>query len=491
MPRIVISPGTMRLIRFAVFFLVLLLQACSRNQAPKPDVILLHTGRLNGNVYPLSLQSISPLQHYPYLAGYIAQVRKEAAQSGAQVFVVDLGDSLCGSFASHVTGSENMVTFFNTVGYDAIILSNLDANVPEAALSKLKCKVLSPFVAPDGAGSLPPAGGRFQEGDIPLFLLANFYGDTDPASQPQRFPAKFGALSSGVRPVRDYSPTLKALGPRPEGSLTMMSWMKFEPAATPPEPMLERLRGLDVNVILAHRIYEKNEREAWQSRGFVDWRPPVSLNILRNNGGFALARMDLAREGKDWRVVRHELIPMTANNAAPDPAVVGVIESFADPIRKADSPLYDLPEPLGAARILDIYMAALTTVPGTQAVAYSQESIRSDWSKGPLRASAVFNSLPWTTALVQLTLSAGQLQDLAHSARFRVVALQPIPDGDIRVTSSRFFAQLIASQPGFEGTAITEIPATNEFDFFLSYLKANPSAVSEGLPIGWSAIGRP
>ncbi len=478
--------------RFKTFILLaaLGLTSCSRVSAPKPEVIILHSGRIRGNVYPLGLQNLSPIQHYPYLVGYIAKVRREAELTGAQVFVVDLGDSMGGSFASHVTGSENMTAFFNAAGYDAVLLSNLDASVPPAAIQKLKCKVLSPFYCANGPQSLPPAGARWDKKDLSLFLLANFYGDTDPATHPERFPAGFGSLTEGVVPVRDYQRVLESLGPRPENALTLFSWMKFEPSSKPPEKFLESLGNLGVNAVLAHRIYGSKEREAWQSNAFLDWKPPVSLNILRNNGGFALARLDLAREGDGWKVLSHELVPMTSNNNPPDEKVVAEIEKFAPQIQSADSPVCEVPTPAGAARILEIYMAALATLPGTEAVAYSQESIRSDWGAGTLRASQLFNTLPWNTGLVQMKVPADRLRSLADSGIVRILS-KAAGDGTVCVTTSQFFSQLISRQPGLQGVEVTALPQASEYDFFRDYLKANPGAIASGPPAGWSSPGTP
>ncbi|MCK9589717.1 MAG: hypothetical protein WC076_11815 [Terrimicrobiaceae bacterium] len=466
------------------------LASCSKPASPKPDAILLHSGRIRGNVYPASLQDISPLQYYPYLAGYIQKVREEAKAGGAQVFVVDLGDSLGGSFAAHVTGSQNMTAFFNGAGYDAIMLSNLDASVPESAIREFHGKVLSPFQGPVGTSPMPPAGARLEKGGTTLFFLSNFYGNTEPSSQPGRFPTSFGPFKEGVRPVRDYSGVLKSLGPKPEKSLTVFGWMKFEPAAKPPEALLGNLRELGVDAILAHRIYGHKEREAWQANGFVDWKPPVSLNILRNNGGFAIARLDLAREGRGWKVLRHELVPMTANNTPADAKMIAEIEKFSGVIQAADSPLCELPAPVGMDRILDIYMAALATVPGTNAVAYSGESIRSDWRTGTLRASAVFNSIPWNTGLVQIKLTPGQLQSLAEAKILRV-AKRTDDGGPVFLTTSKFFSQLIAQQPHLENVEVVELPQTSEFDFFLDYLKANPGAIFSGPAPGWSILTPP
>lgn len=474
---------------------VLALGACSRPAEPKPEVILLHSGRMRGNVYPLSLQNISPLQHYQFLAGYVRAVREEAAKSGAKVFLVDLGDSLGGSFASHVTGSRNMVTFFNEAGYDAVMLSNLDADVPEEALAALKAKVLSPFLGPDGQAAVEgtSAGGKWDLGGLPVYLLANFYGDTDPAAAPGRFPEKFGPHAGGVAPVRDYPAVLQALGSRPAGALTLLAWMKFEPSEQVPEEFLRMLRENRIDAILAHRIYGSNEREAWQASGFVDWNPPVSLNILRNNAGFVLARMDMARVDGGWRVLRHELVPMTANAAPADGAVVAAVEAFSGAIRAADAPLGALAEPAGPEKILEIYMGALASVPETDAVAYSADSIRSDWPAGELRASTVFNSLPWTSGLFRITLDRARLDELGAMGSLRV-AVAPVEaggeSGTVRLTTSQFFASLITRRLNLPPEAVEALPETSEFDFFVAYLQREPGALTGSPLSGWEILER-
>jgi hypothetical protein len=256
--------------------------ACSKRAADSPDVIVLQSGRIRGNVYPAELQNIAPLQHYAYLAGYVKKVRKKAARTGAKVVLVDLGDSLGGSFASHATGCENMVTYFNETGYDVVALGNLDNNIPAAALAKIKAKVLCPFAAPDGK---PAAAGtqfaaRADLHGLPIEVLANFYGDIPRASAPERFPTWFGTTGSSVEPVRDYTAIVQQLGPRPTGTLSLLTWMKFESPKNPPTVFLAQLEKLGIDAILAHRIYSGRERDAWSEKSFYDWKPPVSENIL-------------------------------------------------------------------------------------------------------------------------------------------------------------------------------------------------------------------
>ncbi len=462
---------------------------CTEKAEETADVIVLQSGRIRGNVYPRSLQNIAPLQHYPYLAGYVAKVRQEAAASGAKVLLVDLGDSLGGSFASHVTQSGNMVDFFNDVGYDAIVLGNLDNNVPAEALAKLKPIVLSPFAAPDGASAVANTsfGTRVDLAGVPIEILANFYGDTALSEYPERFPTWFGDTPGEVSPVRDYAAVIDGLGPRPTGTLTILTWMKFESPKDPPTAFLKTLADLRVDAILAHRIYSSGERDVWSESTLYDWTPPVSENILRNNGGFTLARLDLKRDGDTWRVLRQELLPMTANTAPADEALLKRIASYADPITQADRPLDELRDPVPEDQILRGYLSALTEIPGTQVAAYSRQSIRSDWPAGPLNAARVFNSLPWTTALVQLSLDPEQLAALGELSGMVLLRKADLPaDAIVTVTTSRFFASLLAEQIGLSAADIRPTTATSEFDAFIDYLDAAPKPLTFALPEGWT-----
>ncbi len=474
-----------------VLLTVFLGAGCSEQPAETPDVIVLQSGRMRGNVYPKSLQSIASLQHYPYLAGYVKQVREEAKKTGARVVLVDLGDSLGGSFASHATQSSNMVDFFNELGYDAIVLGNLDNNVPPDALARLEPIVLSPFAAPDGTSAVAGTkfGTRLDLDGVPIDLLANFYGDVSRAQFPERFPTWFGNTDEEVTPVRDYAAVLKSLGDRPAGALTLLTWMKFESPKNPPEAFLKNLADLDVNAILAHRIYSAGEREVWSEQTFYDWTPPVSENILRNNGGFTLARLDLKRDGDTWRVLSQSLLPMTANTAPADNAITEKIASFADAISTADRTIDELRDPVAEDQILRGYLAALTTIPGTQIAAYSRQSIRSDWPAGTLNASRVFNSLPWTTSVVQLSLTPDQLTALGRLSGMVFLRQKDLPaDATATVTTSRFFASLIADQLGLPATALQSTPATSEFDTFVDYLVAAPKPLTFAFPEGWTFV---
>lgn len=467
------------------------LSSCNRPTAETPDLIVLQTGRLRGNVYPPSLQAISPLQHYPYLAGYVRHVREEAARTGAKVLLVDLGDSLGGSFASHATGYGNMVTFFNTLDYDAVMLGNLDNNLLPETLSAVEAVVLNPFAnaAGEPATEGTKFGARLDLDGLPAEVLANFYGDTARKELPDRFPVWFGNTSSGVYPLRDYSDVVKNLGDRPPGTFTTLAWMKFESPKNPPTAFLESLSALGIDAILAHRIYSGRERDIWTQETYYDWTPPVSENILRNNGGFTLARLNLKKEGDTWKVLSQELVPMTANTAARDEKVVAAISKFSAQIEKADTFIFELPENVSEEDILVSYLTALSQIPDTDVAVYSKNSVRNNWPSGRLTASRVFNSLPWTTSIVQMSLTPDQLQQLGEIGGIvflRKDGLDPL--APVTVTTSRFFASVLMERLDLPPDSMRDSGEVSEFDYFVQHLTDSPKPLVFTVPTGWEFI---
>jgi hypothetical protein len=475
-----------------------LFSGCQKKQTETPDLIVLQTGRLRGNIYPLSLQDIAPLQYYPLLAGYIRAVRAEADSVGAEVLLLDLGDSLDGSFASLSTQSQNVVRFFNILEYDAILLGNLDNDVSPGVLEKINATKLSPFLGPDGrpamagtsvAAILPPDENR----STPVYVISNFYGDTDFDEFPDRFPSAFGSWPEGVLPDRDPAAALAALGERPPGALTLFAWMKFEDPKSPPEEFLSSLREAGVDAVVAHRVYGSAEIDRWAESGPVDWNPPVSQNILRQNAGFSIARMDLKKQAGGWKVLQQQIIPMIANNAQPDESLIASEEAFADQIRRADRVLGELAAPWEAADILQSFLVALTEIPRADVVVYSPQSVRADFPAGTLTSSRLFGALPWNTPVVSFELPAALLPDLMERnsgwSWWGKNGGGEIPtDESVTIVTSRFFATILRRQSGLlPPPAVAEV-APSEFEFFQDFLKDHEIKSPPERPSTWSDL---
>ena len=173
---------------------------------PRPEsasLIILQTGCLHGNIYPVSLNYAAPRQSYQYISAYVNSVREEAAKTGAEVVLFDFGNSLSGSFASEILDSENVATFFNKVGYDAIILGNQDIQLPTKSLSDVRVPMLNPFRLK--RSDYPPAVRSdsivLKKGRLEIRLFAVFC--PDPSSAWPLTAASLPPGSRGCRFARD------------------------------------------------------------------------------------------------------------------------------------------------------------------------------------------------------------------------------------------------------------------------------------------------
>jgi 2',3'-cyclic-nucleotide 2'-phosphodiesterase (5'-nucleotidase family) len=441
-------------------------------------LIVLHTGRMFGNVYPQETRTIAPLQHYPYLASYVKQVRAEAAASGARVLLLDSGDSLGGSFASYATGSANVATLFNTLAYDAVFLGNLDANLDPRAIQQLRMPVLVPFVRPDGTAPLPDASPAraIDVSGLTVILAANFYGDTPASQYPQRFPMWFGPDYLPVEPVRTLLDWIPPLARSHPGAPILFHWMKFESPAEVPA-LVHQLKDLGVTAILAHRIYNSDTRDTWNQRDYSAWPLPVSENILRQNGGFTVARLDLVRRSGAWTAQGpHRIIQLTANTAPPDPDIIAAINQFAPAIRQADRPLAQLPQALSETDFLPRYAALLGATTPCDAVLYAASSIRAPLPADTLTANRLYAALPWTAPLASLQLDAAQWDQAARGLHAWKRPDAPAT-GTLRVTTSLYTARLLQTQLALPADAVRILEGGTEFDHAARAIATHPELI--------------
>lgn len=461
-----------------------LLGGCAEKKSEQPDAIILHTGRLLGNINPAKAGKAVSLQHYPYLSAYVKKVRAEAAEQKIPVFLIDLGDSLGGSFASYALKGENMVQFFNDLEYDALCLGNLDGDVDPETIAALKAPVLSPFLDQQGEPAMPGtklAVELAKEG-VTLDLAANFYGLTKADDHPLRFPASFGPSEGRPVPVRDY--TLMANGFRNKKAIKVLSWMKFEGAGPSETNFLKSLSKMGFDLILAHRIYGNDKKDAWTTNTLLESDPPASINILRSNSGFTVARVDLKRRGDSWHVIQQSITPMTANSVEADPEIVQQMGKFAPVITAADREVAILGAPWKAEDILELYLSALTEVPGADVAAYSLDSVRTGWAKGKLHTSQVFNSLPWRNDVVTVTLPREKLPELKDLGGLALIQRPDLPE-TVSLVTSRFFARLITQHPGLENVTVASAGPGLEFEFFVKFIQSHDSLEAAKSHEGW------
>ncbi len=455
--------GLTCLVTMAVFVLSGVFASCKQAGKTAPDLIILQTGRLRGNVYPAESSHVGAVPYFAFIAGYVRQVREEAEAVGADVLLVDLGDSMDGSFASYMTGTANMAEFFNALGYDAVALGNLDSSVTSEALARLKMPVLCPFVDASARVALPeaslattiikPRAGK-------ITLVANFFGGVDPAGDPAQFPTSFGGVSP-VAPFRNYDNLSGSIPDWEEADLRIATWMKFEPGSSQTEAFAKKLKQQGVDLVLAHRIYDRKHAEGWQVEKLDTLALPVTMNILRHNSGFVLARTDLKRSDAGWRILETKLLPMTASMASMDHDIVQHVERlFGDILARSDAVLTTLDAGLSREELLDSAHKALhaATQGQTDATLYSLASVRMELRPGPLRLGQLYDALPWTDPVVIVEMPA---ETAAGWAAERGLDLRMSEgqagsaSGVLRVATTRFFAELLAARDSREAPAMT------------------------------------
>jgi hypothetical protein len=482
--------GMIRLNWFGIFIVAactLLWAGCSFQ--PEERVIVLHTGRMFGNAWPLSLRQVAPIQHYPRLAGCIRGIRQEAARLRAQVVLIDSGGSLFGSFASYVTGGRNMTALFNYLDYDAVCLDNLDSSVHESVIRDLKARVLCPFVTESGKSALLGAvtEARIEKADLTVILAANFLGQTGREDSPLKFPVRFGG-NAPVFPALDHERRIKNNWPQSALSLALFHWMKFEPGTPETTAFMTQIEREGIfDAILAYRVESAGQTPSWPQPIEVATlsRLPFSMNFSRRNGGFSLARLDLIRQGGRWRAKDVRLLQMTANTALADQGVKQVIEQFAAPIRNADALLTRLPEARSVPQLLDAYMLALSRLSSCNAVLCAQGCIRSDIEVGPLTASRLFDALPWTGDILTIQLSQPEFHSILAVPGLRILRKKDFTAPVVLVTTE-FFAGILTQRFGFDPARFEPASNKTEFEYFRDHVQAYGARAFEGaMPQGW------
>lgn len=436
---------------FGVPLLSGLLTSCKQSEKHAPNLIVLQTGRLRGNVLPIESSGRGAIPYFAYISGYVKQVREEARMMGADVLLVDLGDSMDGSFTSYMTGTANMAEFFNALDYDAVVLGNLDSSVTSEALARLKMPVLCPFVDDQERSPIPDAriGTTINKPLVgQIALVANFFGEVDPSSQPAQFPNSFGGVSP-IKPFRNYERLDVQVPGWKDADLRLATWMKFEPQQLETNAFAEKLAQERADLALAHRIYDRKHAEGWQLERLDAMPLPITMNILRHNSGFLLARTDLVRSGSGWKVLDAKLVPMTANLAPLDESLMSRIENlFGDMMTKADATLATLDRDLTREDLLDWAHGALARVATNRADAtlYSLASIRIQIKAGLLRLGDLYDALPWSDPVVIIALPASEAVELAKARELdlRISESQATTSkGMLRIATTRFFANML------------------------------------------------
>jgi hypothetical protein len=367
----------------------MMLSGCGRQSEPA-SLILLQTGCLRGNIYPVSLNYAAPRQSYQYISAYVRSVREEAAKSGAEVILFDSGNSLGGSFASEVLNSENVATFFNKVGYDAIILGNQDIQLPLNSLNEVRVPMLNPFRL-ERAGHPPPAridSIVLKKGRLEVRLFAVFCPD-----QSSGWPLTPASLPRGVQPAG-----LPVIAQTGQASHVLNVCVALNG---------DFFRRPDLVKLLAHSGVDVLSGEAPGTRYEADIpqdpsRPEMILsqNFCSERGEDYVARIDLHQTLKGWRADQQQLVRMSGEVVHADKGLVEDLLPFSQRLARSNRLVVTLKQPLDQNAIRDLIGRALDKIePGAAWILPKGDG---KWEAGPLYLSDIFDAVPWNDEVVVL-----------------------------------------------------------------------------------------
>jgi hypothetical protein len=409
-----------------------MLAGCGR-RSESVRLIILQTGCLHGNVYPVSLNHAAPRQTYQYISAYVRSVREEAAKTGARVVLFDSGNSLYGSFAAQVLDSENVATFFNKVGYDAVVLGNQDIQLPKKSLSQVHAPILNPF-RPEHSDDPSPVRSDpivLKKGRLEIRLFAVFFAD-----QSSKWPWTSSSIPPGVEP--GGWPVIDQAG-HDIHVLNVCAALNLNFSLRPDLVKILALSG--VNVLSGEATGDEANLPADPSHPEVI----LSQNSCSDRGGDYVARIDLRQTPKGWRADRRQLVRMGGEVVHADKGVVEELLPLSRRLARLNHPVVTLTNPLDQSAIRELTAKALDKLePGAGWILPKggQDEI---WEAGPLYLSDIFDLFPWDEEVVVLTGLRPDFSDLTQYYWIRPVGLTNV------VITLRSIAVRLSRDQGFNG----------------------------------------
>lgn len=368
-----------------------MLFGCGRRSEPV-SLIILQTGCLHGNIYPVSLSHSVPRQTYQYISAYVRSVREEAAKTGAEVVLFDSGNSLSGSFASEMLDSENVATFFNKVGYDAIVLGNRDIRLTKRSLSEVQVPMLVPFRS-EHSGD-PPASRNdsivLKKGRLEVRLFAVFCPD-----ESSGWPLTAGSVPTGVDVVR-----VPMVSQTNHGRPTLNVCVALNADFSRQPDLVERLVQTGADVLSGQTAETRDEADLPTDpspAGVV-----LSQNFCFGRGETYVARIDLHKTPKGWRADRKQLVRMRGDVVHADKGVVEAIVPLGQRLAAVNHLVVTLDQLKDSSAIREIIGRALDRIQPGAGWLLPEGETGALWEPGPLYLSDIFDAMPWDDQIVVL-----------------------------------------------------------------------------------------
>ena len=424
----------------ALMSCAMMLSGCGRRSEPV-SLIILQTGCLHGNIYPVSLSHSAPRQTYQYISAYVRSVREEAAKTGAEVVLFDSGNSLSGSFASEVLDSENVATFFNKVGYDAIVLGNEDIRLTKRSLSEVQTPMLVPFRSE--RSSDPPAPRNesivLKKGRLEVRLFAVFCPD-----ESSGWPLTPGSVPTGIDAVQ-----VPVINQTSHGRSTLNVCVALNADFSRQPELVERLLQTGVDVLSGQTADTRSEADLPTDASLAG--VVLAQNFCFGRGETYVARIDLHKTPKGWRADRKQLVRMRGDVVHADKGVVEAIVPLGQRLAAANHLVVTLDHLKDSNAIREIIGRALDRIQPNAGWLLPEGDTGAIWEPGPLYLSDIFDAMPWDDQIVVLTGLRPDYSEL--SKRYWI---RPIGETDALITLQSIADRLRGGQGSPGGNVQTK-----------------------------------
>jgi len=370
----------------------MMLSGCNR-RSESVSLIILQTGCLHGNVYPVSLSHAAPRQSYQYISAYVNSVREEAAKTGAEVVLFDSGNSLCGSFASEILDSENVARFFNKVGYDAIILGNQDIQLAVKSLSEVRAPMLNPFrlKRSDYPSAIQSHSIVLKKGRLEVRLFAVFCPD-----QSSAWPLTPASIPPGVEAAG--LPVIDQTG-HAGHALNVCVALNGDFFRRP--DLVNILAQTGADVLSGIAVGARHDADLAPDPSHPD--VVLSQNFCSERGGDYVARIDLRETLKGWRADRQQLIRMCGEVVHADKGIVEELLPLSQRLARLNRVVVTLNRAMDHSAIRELVGRALDRVEPGAGWILPKGDQGAIWEAGPLYLSDIFDAIPWDDEVVVLT----------------------------------------------------------------------------------------
>jgi hypothetical protein len=405
----------------------MMLSGCGR-RSESVSLIILQTGSLHGNIYPVSLSHTAPRQSYQYISAYVSAVREEAAKTGAEVVLFDSGNSLGGSFASEILDCENVATFFNKVGYDAIILGNQDIQLPMKSLSDVRVPMLNPFrlERSDYPSAVRSDSIVLKKGRLEVRLFAVFCPD-----QSSTWPLTAASLPAGVAAAG--LPVIDQTGHALNVSVALNGDFFRRP------DLVNILAQTGADVLLGEAVGTRRDAVLPPDSAHPD--VVLSQNFFSGRGEDYISRIDLRQTVKGWRADRQQLIRMWGDVVHADKGVVEELLPLSQRLARLNRLVVTLNQSMDHSAIREFVGRALDRIePGASWILPKGDQ-GAIWMAGPLYLSDIFDVIPWDDELVVLTGSRPPFSELSQYYWIR-----PVGEGNALITLRSIAVRLSRDQ---------------------------------------------